>query len=255
MTSRTSTARFLSCADAALTVEFGDAIDPALQARVLALDSAVQVAHLHGTLAGVIETVPSFRSLTLLYDPLQTSRAVLRQQLEALLDAPQPPSSRTTRRWHLPVCYAPFPDSDLDAISAVRGLSRDAIIDLHSGREYVVYMLGFLPGFPFMGDVAKPLQLPRRTEPRVRVPAGSVAIATGLTAVYPWESPGGWHLLGRCAVPLFNPDRPAPALLQAGDRVRFEPVSEAQYQQQWLDYRHGTLDPFSLCNATAAEDA
>lgn len=103
-------------------------------------------------------------------------------------------------------------------------------------------MLGFLPGFPFMGDLPEPLHLPRRTEPRTRVPAGSVAIATGLTAIYPWESPGGWHLLGRCPVPLFDARQEAPALLQAGDHVRFDPVSATEYARIERALAAGELD-------------
>ena len=112
-------------------------------------------------------------------------------------------------------------------------------------------MIGFLPGFPFMGDLPAPLRLPRRAQPRVRVPAGSVAIATGLTAIYPWESPGGWHLLGRCPVPLFDARRTSPSLLAAGDRVRFVPVSAEECRAIEAGLASAEIDP---CNGWKRPD-
>src|SRR5690606_19723136 len=142
----------------------------------------------------------------------------------------------------LPVCYEGEAAPDLAAVAATLGIRVDELIAAHSGTEYRVYMLGFLPGFPFMGDLPAHLRLPRRAQPRVRVPAGSVAIATGLTAIYPWESPGGWHLLGRCPVPLFDARRAAPALLAAGDRVRFTPVSSAECRAIEAGLARGDID-------------
>lgn len=118
-------------------------------------------------------------------------------------------------------------------------------------------MIGFLPGFPFMGDLPAPLRLPRRAQPRVRVPAGSVAIATGLTAIYPWESPGGWHLLGRCPVPLFDARRTSPSLLAAGDRVRFVPVSAEECRAIEAGLASAEIDPMQWLESapTPAENA
>ncbi|THF63294.1 5-oxoprolinase subunit PxpB [Pseudothauera rhizosphaerae] len=223
--------RVLDAGDAALTIEFGDAIDPRLLASVNALDAAISRMHAEGGLPGLIETMPTFRSLTVFFDPLATSRAALRNALEPLLAAAETVAPPAARHWRLPVCYEGEAAPDLAETARAIGRSADEVVALHSGTEYLVYMLGFLPGFPFMGDLPAALRLPRRGEPRVRVPAGSVAIATGLTAIYPWESPGGWHLLGRCPVPLFDAGRGAPALLAAGDRVRFEPVGTAEYRR------------------------
>jgi KipI family sensor histidine kinase inhibitor len=140
------------------------------------------------------------------------------------------------------VVYGGEDGPDLVDVAHAGGLDPAAVIEAHAGVDYVVYMLGFLPGFPFMGDVPPALRLPRRSEPRVRVPAGSVAIATGLTAIYPWESPGGWHLLGRCPAPLFDPSLNPPALLAAGDRVRFMPVTIEAMAGIEADLRAGRLD-------------
>lgn len=239
--------RILDLGDRAITLEFGDAIDPALLARVAALDHACATA----ALPGVIETVPTFRSLTLIFDPLLTSRSKLLPALERLLAVPETSCARPTRRWRLPACYEGDFALDLADVALRCGISRDEVIEQHAGAEYVVYMLGFLPGFPFMGDVAEKLRLPRRAEPRVAVPAGSVAIANGLTAVYPWQSPGGWHLLANCPVPLFDSGRAAPSLLAAGDHVHFEVVDVAEHARIKRALAAGELNPDAFAEATA----
>ncbi len=235
--------RLLDAGDAAFTIEFGDTVAPALLAAVNALDSAIAREHSAGRLPGLIETMPTFRSLTVFFDPLLTGRIALIEALQPLFAAATQAAPVVGRRWRLPVCYEGDAGPDLDHTARTIGATVDEVIALHSGTEVRVYMLGFLPGFPFMGDVAPALRLPRRTEPRVRVPAGSVSIAGGLTAIYPWESPGGWHLLGRCPVPLFDASRESPSLLAAGDRVCFEPVPTAEYQRLEAALRAGEIDP------------
>ena len=245
--------RVLDAGDAAFTIEFGERIDPALLAAVNTLDAAIAREHAAGRLPGLIETMPTFRSLTVFFDPLQTGRAALIDALQPLFVADAQGAATAGRRWRLPACYEGDAAPDLAATARAIGLSEDEVVALHSGTEVRVYMLGFLPGFPFMGDLPDKLRLPRRSEPRVRVPAGSVAIANGLTVIYPWESPGGWHLLARCPVPLFDATRTSPALLAVGDRVRFEPVSSAEWQRLDEALRRGEIDPLSwLIEAEAA---
>ena len=217
--------RILNLGDGALTVEFGDRIDPALVERVAALDRLCGDEIAAGRLMGVIETVPTFRSLGVIFDPVAVRRATLIPRLEALLAAAQGAPAAATRLWRLPVHYGGTDGPDLAALAEAANKAAGDAAALHAATDSRVYMLGFLPGFPFMGDLPAPLRLPRRSEPRVAVPAGSVAVATGLTAIYPWQSPGGWHLIGACPVPLFDAARAEPALLRAGDRVRFEPVT------------------------------
>jgi KipI family sensor histidine kinase inhibitor len=237
------TPRLLDAGDGAFTVEFGTTVSPALLAAVQALDAAIAQRHAAGGLAGLIETMPTFRSLTVFFDPLVTGRRALIDELQPLFDAPTPTAPSDGRHWGLPVCYEGEAGPDLVSTARAIGSSVDEVVALHSGTDFVVYMLGFLPGFPFMGDLPERLHLPRRTEPRLRVPAGSVSIAGGLSAIYPWESPGGWHLLGRCPVPLFDAGREQPSLLSVGDRVRFQPVSIAEFQRLWDGLRAGDLDP------------
>lgn len=234
--------RLLDAGDAAFTIEFGDAIDPRLLAAVNALDAAIARLQAEGGLPGLIETMPTFRSLTVFFDPLVTGREALIAALRPLFDAAEGGGAPEGRHWRLPVCYEGEAAPDLAETARAIGAGEDEVVALHSGTEYLVYMLGFLPGFPFMGDLPERLRLPRRAEPRVRVPAGSVAIATGLTAIYPWESPGGWHLLGRCPVPLFDARRASPSLLAAGDRVRFEPIPAAEFQRLAAALQAGEID-------------
>jgi KipI family sensor histidine kinase inhibitor len=215
---------FLPAGDTALVVEFGDRVDRELSRLVLALDTRVKAA----ALPGVVETVPTFRSLMVHIDPRLTDVDGLEQAIRPLaagLTAADVPG----RRWFMPACYEGDYAPDIEDVAARTGLSADDVIGLHSGRDYHVYMIGFLPGYPYMGDLPDELSLPRRDNPRIEVPAGSIAIAMTMTAVYVVASPGGWHLIGRTPVRLFDKDRSPPALLQPGDKVRFEPVPEADY--------------------------
>ena len=249
--------RILDAGDAALTIEFGSIIDPALLAEVNALDAAVLRRKQAGELPGVIETMPTFRSLTVFFDPLVTDRDAVLAALQPLIAAAEHGSTTDGRHWRLPVCYEGEAAPDRAEVAGAIGIGEDEVVALHSGAEYLVYMIGFLPGFPFMGDLPAPLRLPRRAQPRVRVPAGSVAIATGLTAIYPWESPGGWHLLGRCPVPLFDARRTSPSLLAAGDRVRFVPVSAQECRAIEAGLASAEIDPMQWLESapTPAENA
>ncbi len=131
--------------------------------------------------------------------------------------------------WRVPACYATSHAPDLADVARRTGLSTDEIVRLHSGTRFHIYMLGFAPGYPYMGDLPEAIVLPRRNDPRTRVPAGSIAIAAGMTAVYPVESPGGWHLIGATPIRLFDPRWPRPALFNPGDTVRFEPISGREF--------------------------
>jgi inhibitor of KinA len=216
--------RFLSAGDRGVVVEFGDRIDRALSEEVLRLAAQLRTSEL----PGVVETVPTFRSLMVHYDPLVTSRAELEGAIASLLDRGPGPRAAATL-WRVPVCYEDEFAPDLAEVARLTGLAPGEVVTLHSGVRYHVYMLGFLPGFPYMGDLPAALALPRRADPRVRVPAGSVSIATSLTAIYPYESPGGWHLIGTTPVRLFDIERAPPALLAPGDAVLFEPIDAAAF--------------------------
>lgn len=232
--------RFLPCGDAALTVEFGDAISHTLLARVKALDAVLA----DQAIDGLIEAMPTFRSLTLFFDPVRTDARTIEQAVRPLLERTDRTGEPVSGAcWRLPVCYGGVHGPDLEPCASALGMRADALVQAHLARAYRVYMLGFLPGFPFMGDLDPALHLPRRSAPRVRVARGSVAIANGLTAIYPAESPGGWHLLGRCPVPLFDVTRSRPSLLAPGDEVRFFAVDVAAYGEIEAGISGGRLDP------------
>jgi inhibitor of KinA len=233
--------RLLDAGDCALTVEFDARIDASVVARVGAFDRAVAAACERGELDGVVEAMPTFRSLTLLYDPLRTRRATLEPALRRLLEDSGAAAPPAPRRWRLPTVYGGAHGADLDDVAQATGLAPSAVIDLHAATEFTVFMIGFMPGFAFIGGLPPALSVPRLREPRLRVPAGSVAITGPLTAVYPWESPGGWRLIGRCPARLFDAHASPPALLAPGDRVRFEPVSEARYAELDAAVRAGEI--------------
>ncbi|MBI4193810.1 MAG: 5-oxoprolinase subunit PxpB [Betaproteobacteria bacterium] len=217
--------RFLPAGDTAIVVEFGDGIDRALNERVLRLGALVRDAGL----PGVIETLPTFRSLMIHYDPLVTCGENVVAAIGDLLDHGVS-GPRQSKLWRIPACYAATHAPDLEDVARRTGLGTGEIIRLHSNTRFQIYMIGFSPGFPYMGDLPQPLVLPRRTDPRVRVPAGSVAIAAGMTSIYPVESPGGWHLIGATPVRLFDLRWPRPALLSPGDAVTFEPIDAREFE-------------------------
>jgi inhibitor of KinA len=216
--------RFLPAGDTAVIVEFGDRIDRAVSDRVLRLSALVRAANL----PGVVETVPTFRSLLVHYDPLATDNASLTAAIENLLDTSRG-EAQPVKLWRIPACYAASHAPDLAEVAQRTGLSAADVVRLHSGTRYHVYMIGFVPGYPYMGDLPEPLVLPRRADPRVRVPAGSIAIATTMTAIYPLESPGGWHLIGATPIRLFDLRWRSPALFSPGDAVQFEPIAAEEF--------------------------
>jgi len=212
----------------ALVITFGPNIDPMVHARVLDMADWLRAQPFPGFLA----VVPAYVSLTLHIDPLliratwpgagSPIRAVCSWLENKWPNLPQYPR-QTIDPVDIPVYYGAENGPDLNAVAAQTGLTENEVIRLHSETIYTVYMIGFLPGFPYLGILPPALELPRRATPRVRVPAGSVAIAGQQTGIYPQASPGGWHLIGRTDLQLFDPQRNPPALLAPGDRVRFVP--------------------------------
>lgn len=222
--------RFLPSGDAALTVELGEGVNREVNARVVGLHRALRAA----CPSGIVETIPAFRSLLVQFDPLQTGPGEVQEAVTALLAKPND-APLALREWSVPICYAPEFGLDLAEVATAVGLSPAQVVECHASATYYVYMLGFLPGFAYMGDLPEPLRLPRRTAPRIRVPPGSVAIANELTAIYPQESPGGWHVLGQTTAVLFDAGASPPAIFEPGDLVRFAPVSLAEFQLRMHD--------------------
>jgi KipI family sensor histidine kinase inhibitor len=221
--------RVLPLGDGAACVELGDTIDAGLNARVRALDRALAEAPVPGQL----ETVPTYRSLLVFYEPRLVSWSELRSALAGRAAAAGSMSGAPGGRHVIPTRYGGEEGPDLAPLAARLGLTPNEAVALHAGSEYTAFMLGFMPGFAYLGLLDAALESPRLATPRVRVPAGSVAIAGRQTAVYPAASPGGWNLIGRASQRLFDPRLEPPALIQPGDRVRFAPTSELPETAAW----------------------
>ena len=217
--------RFLPCGDAAVTIEFGTDIDPATSARVLALDAALNAE----AVPGLIETVPTYRSLMLQFDPLTFDYEGLVRRVAALaatLDA----APQRGRCWRVPVVYGGSFGIDLAAIAERHGLTAAQLIDKHAAPVYRVYMIGFMPGFTYLGGLDPTIATPRRTDPRPMTPAGVISIG-GIQALIGGQAmPSGWHILGRTPVRTFMAGREPAFLIEAGDEVVFEPVEAARWE-------------------------
>ena len=211
----TAVPRIAPLGDSALTITFGAAIDAATAAAVGRLAATIPARPPRG----FVELVPGYVTLTLYFDPLATSVRQLADDITVLIARPTVAEATPSSR--LVEIAVRYDGPDLANVAAATGLSEAEVISRHSAPEYRVGLLGFVPGFAYLGPIDPALVLPRRSSPRARVPAGSVAIAGAQTGIYPAETPGGWHLIGHTAVTLFDPARAPPALLAVGDRVRF----------------------------------
>ena len=219
--------RFRPLGDWGVVAEFGgDEISDAANAAVLALRRVVEAEHL----PGVVETLPTYRSLLVVFDPQRTTAGAVREALLAAVSRADPSSLPAGRLVELPTAYGGSHGPDLPSLAAEVGLTEEAVIAAHTGREYRVYMLGFSPGFPYMGTLPEVLRVPRLRSPRTYVPQRTVALAGQQTGVYPVASPGGWRLIGRTPLRIYDPTRDPPFLLDAGDRARFVAISEREYE-------------------------
>ena len=208
-----------------MSVELGEEISAEVNTRVRALEYLVD----QKGLPGVVETVPSYRSLLVYYDPSVVGYDALCAQLAALAEQATTTAMPPAREVELPCCYEGELGTDLEAAAARLGLSVDELVALHAGAEYLVYFIGFTPGLPYMTGAPERLTIPRLDTPRVKVPAGSVAIGGTQCCIYSVESPGGFWLLGRTPVRLYDPDADEPILLRPGDRVRFHQIDRREF--------------------------
>jgi len=217
--------------DRGLLLEFGDTISREINEKVRRMVLAIQAE----SIEGIVETVPTYRSLLILYDPMILSVEGLRGKLfqieEGLQQTPLP-EPRLTR---IPVTYGGAYGPDLEEVARVHQISPKEVVQLHCGTPYLIYMIGFMPGYPYMGELPQALVTPRLKTPRLSVPKGSVAIAQRQTGIYSMKSPGGWQILGRTPVELFDPRKDPPALLQMGDFVQFYPIDEKEFKDWRTD--------------------
>ena len=228
--------RLLRCGDGALSVEFGSTTDPALNAQVLALDAALAAQ----PVPGIVETVPTYRSLLIQLDPLQTDFPALEAKIAAL--CAQPAIERAKPRlWHVPVVFGGDDGMDLADLAARHAMTEQDLVARFCAATYRVAMIGFMPGFAYLGGLDPALTTPRRLQPRMRVPAQSISIGGGQAAIMTVEGPSGWHMIGRTPMRAFLPGREPVFLYEPGDEIRFEPMAA----QDWagLDARAAAGEP------------
>jgi KipI family sensor histidine kinase inhibitor len=241
--------RYLSCGDTAFTVEFGNEISPEINGKVMALHAEIGRAKGAGSLPGVVETVPTMRSLMVSYDPLATSRSQLEPEIEALISRGLP-ADAATRSVSIPCCYDdPEFAPDLADVARRTKKTTDQVIAAHLASPFKVYVLGFMPGLAYVAGLDPSLYLPRRSEPRVRLPRSSVAIAMDMTTIYPFESPGGWHLIGRTPLRMFDQRREQPVFLAPGDSLSFQRIDRKSFDRIARAVEAGTFDWATLVQA------
>ena len=206
--------------DSALLVELGDKIDSTVNQRVHALNALLQTKNI----AGIVETVPAYCTLLIHYDPLILTFDQVTHWVRDKLTQVDDSLNRKPRQLEVPTRYGGASGPDLEAVAVSKGISAADVVRIHSQREYTVYMMGFTPGFPYLGTLDERLIMPRLETPRTLVKAGTVAIAGSQTGIYPLDSPGGWHLIGWTLLKLFDPTRESPFLFAPGDIIKFIPL-------------------------------
>ena len=213
--------------DSALLIVFGTEISRDTNRLVSAAARRVR----ERGIRGVVDMIPAFVSLLVCYDPRVISCGALRARLETILQAEAETRETAGRVFEIPVCYGGEFGPDLPDIASHAGLTEREVVDIHTSRDYLVYMLGFLPGFCYLGGLDERIHTPRLETPRLKIPAGSVGIGGSQTGIYPLESPGGWRLMGKTPVRTWDPDRDVPILMQAGDSIRFVEITAAEFRR------------------------
>jgi KipI family sensor histidine kinase inhibitor len=219
--------RFRVSGDRALLVEYGEGIDPAVNEKIRLVTALLK----KNPPEGFEAVIPAYRNLAILYDPLVTSPDQLKRTLDNLENRLQEVRIPDPRTVEIPVCYSGEFGPDIGIVAEHNHLSAEEVIAMHSGTVYPIYMIGFAPGFCYLGGLDKRLHTPRRKTPRTLLPTGSVGIAEAQTGMYPQDSPGGWQIIGRTPLRLFAPERKNPFLYESGDRIRFVSISEEDFYQ------------------------
>lgn len=219
------TIRILTAGDSSLLVEFGKEISPEINRKIA---NTVQLMR-EQQIEGVVDMIPAFCSLLINYDPRVISYENMKKRIQALVRVDIKGGKSSKRLFEIPVVYGGEYGPDLAFIAQCAGLSQEEVIQIHSSCDYLIYMLGFLPGFCYLGGLDERIHTPRLSTPRIKIPAGSVGIGGSQTGIYPLDSPGGWQLMGMTPVKTYDPNREVPILVEAGDYIRFVPIGEAEY--------------------------
>ena len=217
--------KILTAGDSSLLIEFGNEISPKINQKIATTVKLMKEQHIEG----VVDIIPAFCSLLINYDPRVIGYEELKKRMKALVKVDIKAEAGKKKVYEIPVCYGGEYGPDLENIAKHAGLSEQEVIEIHSSRDYLIYMLGFLPGFTYLGGLDERIHTPRLASPRLKISAGSVGIGGSQTGIYPLDSPGGWQLMGMTPIKTYDPDREVPILVEAGDYIRFVPVSEEEY--------------------------
>ena len=218
---------FRIAGDRGLLVEYGDVIDPDVNNKVRSMAIIME----KESSKSVIETIPTYRSLLIIYDPAITNPAKLKKEILALEERLSQIKIPPPDTVEIPVCYGEEFGPDIQFVADHNSITKDDVVRIHSGADYQIYMIGFTPGFPFLGGLPKELHTPRLETPRSFVPERSVGIANNQTGIYPLASPGGWQLIGKTPLRLFAPEHSNPFIYKVGDRIKFKPISAEDYNR------------------------
>lgn len=217
--------KILTAGDSSLLIEFGKEISPEINQKITATVQLMKEQHIEG----VVDIIPAFCSLLINYDPRVIRYDELKSRMRDLVKMDIKAEAGRKKVYEIPVCYGGAYGPDIENIAKHAGLSVEEVIEIHSSRDYLIYMLGFLPGFTYLGGLDERIHTPRLANPRLKINAGSVGIGGSQTGIYPMDSPGGWQLMGMTPVKTYDPSREVPILVEAGDYIRFVPVSEEEY--------------------------
>lgn len=217
--------KIVAAGDSSLLIEFGNEINEEINRKITTIVQLMRDQQIEG----VVDVIPAFCSLLINYDPRIVSFEKLERRMQGLVKMDLKGGFGRKRIFEIPVCYGGEYGPDMGTIAAHAGLTEKEVIEIHSSRDYLIYMLGFLPGFCYLGGLDERIHTPRLANPRVKISAGSVGIGGSQTGIYPLDSPGGWQLMGMTPVKTYDPSRENPILLEAGDYIRFVPVDEAEY--------------------------
>lgn len=217
--------KILTAGDSSLLIEFGKTISPEINRKITVTVQLIKMQQIEG----VVDVIPAFCSLLINYDPRVISYEDISERIRHLLKMDVKMDEGRKKVYEIPVCYGGEYGPDLANIAEHAGLTEEEVIRIHSSRDYLIYMLGFLPGFCYLGGLDERIHTPRLANPRLKISAGSVGIGGSQTGIYPLDSPGGWQLMGMTPVKTYDPDRQVPILVEAGDYIRFIPVDEQEY--------------------------
>lgn len=231
--------RYLPAGDEAIVIEFGKTIDEEINNRVISMATSIR----NKRIKGVREILPTYRSLMVFYNPKKISYTRLVSTVKSLDYKDSSDEEESKKTLIVPCCYDKSFGPDLEDMSRELGITREEIVKIHSGMEYKIYMMGFLPGFVYLGGLDKRINIPRLQTPRTRIPARSVGIGGAQTGVYPVDSPGGWRLIGSTPLDFYDIKRDNPILCEAGEYIKFKPISRREYDDIRYEIQYGDYEP------------